>query len=252
VIVFASKVGVAVNGAADYVSGTHVWFPSNQAIRFFPFGVMAFHVTDGQNRFDGCYIDGSRAVFEGSGLSGNICEQPTSTQLAPARALPHLLRNLAQTNHSTPAGTNGFECCAGYAGAHGIELIGNAIGPGLTITNNLFRGGNIYSTNTSAGPVVVRGTQIASNSFTGGGGGSRAALALTQTAATQWAFDFCDALIFPTIARVSSITVSTASGFPVAVARPPVGCTLLVETSVAVTGTVSVEVDSSSIDKDYV
>lgn len=107
IIVFSSKIGVEVNGAADYISGTHVWFPDNQAIRFFPQGVMAFHVTGGQvrrreccgdwlsrnaaprppltpppptpprvlplaqNRFDGCYIDGSRAVLEGSGLSGN-------------------------------------------------------------------------------------------------------------------------------------------------------------------------------------
>ena len=30
VIVFASKIGVEVNGAADYISGTHVWFPDNQ------------------------------------------------------------------------------------------------------------------------------------------------------------------------------------------------------------------------------
>lgn len=41
-------------------------FPDNQAIRFFPQGVMAFHITGGGNRFDGCYIDGSRAVFVGA------------------------------------------------------------------------------------------------------------------------------------------------------------------------------------------
>ncbi|EDQ90264.1 uncharacterized protein MONBRDRAFT_7375 [Monosiga brevicollis MX1] len=28
-IVFSSRIGVAVNGAADYVSGVHVWFPMN-------------------------------------------------------------------------------------------------------------------------------------------------------------------------------------------------------------------------------
>ena len=27
VIVFSSKIGLEVNGAADYISGTHVWFP---------------------------------------------------------------------------------------------------------------------------------------------------------------------------------------------------------------------------------
>ncbi len=101
-IIFSSKIGVEVNGAADYISGTHVWFPDNQAIRFFPQGVMAFHVTGGGNRFDGCYIDGSRAVFVGGGLANNVW-------------------------------VNGFECCAGYDGPHGIELVGNKIGPGLTI-----------------------------------------------------------------------------------------------------------------------
>jgi len=29
VIVFSSKIGLEVNGAADYISGTHVWFPDN-------------------------------------------------------------------------------------------------------------------------------------------------------------------------------------------------------------------------------
>lgn len=126
------------------------------------------------------------------------------------------------------------------------------MGPGLTITGNLFRGGNIYSTNTSAAPVAVTGTRIEMNSFTGGAGGTRAAMALTQAGATSWSFDFCSRLVFPTISRVVSVVVSAASGFPVAVARPPVGCTVVVETSAPVTGTVSVEVDSSDIDKDYV
>lgn len=35
-VVFSSKIGMAVHGAADYVTGVHVWFPQNQArsIRF--------------------------------------------------------------------------------------------------------------------------------------------------------------------------------------------------------------------------
>jgi hypothetical protein len=179
---------------------------------------MAFHVTGGQNRFDGCYIDGSRAVFEGDGLAANLW-------------------------------VNGFECCAGYPGAHGIELLGGTIGPGLIIKNNLFRGGNIYSN--ASGPVTVTGVDISGNSFTGGAGGSRASMTLSQTAATQWSFNFCSQLIFPTIARVVSVTVTSATGFPVAVARPPSGCTLLVETSEPVTGNVSVTVDSSTLNADF-
>ena len=61
-IIFSSKVGVEVNGAADYIHGVHVWFPLNQALAFKDIGAMAFHVTNGGNRFDGCYIDGGRAV----------------------------------------------------------------------------------------------------------------------------------------------------------------------------------------------
>ena len=180
---------------------------------------MAFHITGGQNRFDGCYIDGSRAVFEGSGLSGNTW-------------------------------VNGFECCAGCAGAHGVELRGNSVGPGLTITANLFRGGNVYSNAT--GPVSVRGTRIEMNSYTGDGRGTRVSAVLSQTNASLWNFNFCDRLVFPSISLVRSITVTADAGFPVATARAPVGCTLLVETSVAFTGTVAVEVDSSDLDDDYV
>ena len=113
-IIFSSKVGVEVNGAADYIHGVHVWFPLNQALAFKDIGAMAFHVTNGGNRFDGCYIDGGRAVFEGTGLSDNIW-------------------------------TNGFECCAAVKGVnHGIILAGDQIGPGLTIAKNEFGGGAIY------------------------------------------------------------------------------------------------------------
>jgi hypothetical protein len=52
---------------------------------------------------------------------------------------------------------------------------------------------------------------------------------------------------------VRSITVTAEAGaFPVVTARAPVGCTLLVESSAAFTGTIAVEVDSSDLDNDYV
>jgi len=223
-IVFSSKVGLEVHGAANYVSGVHVWFPINRALAFVDAGVMAFHVTEGQNRFMGCYVDGGRAVFEGGGLSGNVW-------------------------------THGFECCAGGGldgVPHGIELLGDAVGPGLEITHSIFRGGNVFSTPITNGTTVrVTGVRVEGNSFTGGGGGTRATLTLTQAAATQWQFDFCSLLVFPSIQRVS-VSVVAAAGFPVAQARPPVGCTVLVETSTPVTGDVTVTVDSSALSADFV
>ena len=59
-IVFSALIGLDNSGAANMVSGLHVWFPENQAIGF---GCTAFMNTGGRNRYDGCYIDGSTAVF---------------------------------------------------------------------------------------------------------------------------------------------------------------------------------------------
>ena len=39
----------------------------NHAVHF-P-DTIAFHITGGGNRLSGCYIDGGRAIFTGSGLS---------------------------------------------------------------------------------------------------------------------------------------------------------------------------------------
>jgi hypothetical protein len=185
---------------------------------------MAFHITGPQNRFNGCYIDGSRAVFEGGGLGDNIW-------------------------------MNGFECCAGVAGVpHGIELRGNKVGPGLQISHNIFEGGNIFSTPADiTSSVAVEGVLIAHNSFGAANPrATRATLSLSQTAATTWLFNFCDVLVFPTIARATIVSLTAASGFPVAVARPPTNCTVLVETSEPVTGEMSVTADSSQLSSQFV
>ena len=327
-IVFASKIGVEVNGAANRVSGVHVWFPINRALAFAD--TMAFHVAGGGNRFVGNYIDGGRAVFEPSATGGG---------------------------HQGTIWTDGYECCAGSGlegVPHGLILKTGAgkdaaVGPGLHISHCNFNGGSIWhqpavpvpeSTNTrptncsadsaahafpinvsglqchglaragpaaaqrsaaacasfccgepacstwqwdtrgggTAGgcwtgdptdctssqdpgtawvggrralrppaPLTIEGALIEGNYFRGGGParGTRATRALTQKAATQWAFDFCDALVFGQIAVVRSVTIQAASGFARAAARPAQNCTVLVETSEPVTGTVVVEVDSS-------
>ena len=99
-IVFSSKIGIEINGAANLISNSHVWFPWNAALPIIKnkgLDIMAFHVTSGGNRFVGCYIDGGRAVFTGSGLSQNIW-------------------------------MDGFECCAAIDDVnHGIILKGVSV-----------------------------------------------------------------------------------------------------------------------------
>lgn len=122
-IVFASKVGVEVNGAANRVSGVHVWFPINRALAF-P-DTMAFHIAGGGNRFTGCYIDGGRAVFEPGATGGG---------------------------HQGTIWTDGYECCAGSGlegVPHGLILktgagAAAAVGPGLHISHCNFNGGSIW------------------------------------------------------------------------------------------------------------
>ena len=154
---------------------------------------------------------------------------------------------------------NGFECCAGSGLGdipHGIELHGDSIGPGLEITHSIFRGGSIYATPATPGVTpTVTGTRIEgnsfSNSFLGAGAGTRVSLTLAQSNATEWAFDFCAQLVFPTIQRID-VSIVAESGFPIAVARPPVGCTVLVETNIPVTGYITAAVDSSILTSYFV
>jgi len=220
-VVFSSKVGLEVNGAANNIVGVHVWFPYNQALAFVDQGVMAFHTTAPQNRFTGCYIDGSRAVFTGGGLKNNIWIQ-------------------------------GFECCADVPGVpHGIELVGPVVGPGLVFTHNIFEGGNIFASNATATPLLA-GVRVDSNTFgRGGGAGTRATLTATLAGSSSHSFDFCPLLIYPVIAKVTH-SLSATTGFPTSIARPTTNCTLLVEFSEPVTGFITVSVDSSSDSASFV
>ncbi|CAE8588824.1 unnamed protein product [Polarella glacialis] len=211
-VVFSSKIGLEVNGAADYVTGVHVWFPFNQALAFKD--SMAFHVNGNQNRFNGCYIDGGRVVFEQSALSYNTW-------------------------------TNGFECCAEVDAPHGVFLRGDAIGPGLEIFSNIFAGGSIIHEPSSPGklPTVVE-SRITDNSFSSAWRSSQATQSMSQVLAVSWKFDFCTELVFAQISRVS-VSLQSEAGFPRHAVRPPQNCTVQIETDMPVTGTMTVHVDSS-------
>eukprot|EP00929_Paragymnodinium_shiwhaense_P015937 TRINITY_DN124023_c0_g1_i1.p1 TRINITY_DN124023_c0_g1~~TRINITY_DN124023_c0_g1_i1.p1 ORF type:complete len:503 (+),score=54.08 TRINITY_DN124023_c0_g1_i1:52-1560(+) len=212
-IVFSSKVGVAVHGAATVITGVHVWFPVNQALAFND--TKAFHITEARNRFTGCYADGGRVLFEGSGLQHNFW-------------------------------TGGFECCAGSGlmqVPHGIILRGDKIGPGLNIFNNLFNGGNIWHEPSSPGKVpTVTDVRFTENS---GALTSRATQTLAQKQATTWHFKFCQQLAIPHIVS-AQVSLQAQAGFPRYIVRPIQNCSVLVETDEAVTGSMTVNVDVSS------
>jgi len=170
----------------------------------------------------GCYIDGGRALFENGGLSDNIW-------------------------------VDGFECCADIAGVdHGIILSGAPVGPGLQITHNRFGGGSIYyaSASESLENLKVAGVRIEDNAFTSTPRASRATRSLYQQNATQWSFDFCDVLIFPTIVSAHA-SLQADYGFATVVTRPANGCKVLAETDKAISGTVTIEVDTSALDPGF-
>eukprot|EP01046_Picozoa_sp_COSAG06_P019275 COSAG06_NODE_1368_length_9679_cov_3.238055_5_plen_148_part_00 len=91
-IVFSSFVGLKMGGAANMISGLHVWFPENRALSF---GATAFLDTGGagggKNRYDGCYIDASVAVFiepnEISWLGACVSNQITSRHVTSHRTM---------------------------------------------------------------------------------------------------------------------------------------------------------------------
>mmetsp|Transcript_4859 Transcript_4859/g.14618 ORF Transcript_4859/g.14618 Transcript_4859/m.14618 type:complete len:606 (-) Transcript_4859:236-2053(-) len=334
-IVFSSRIGLEINGAADYIQGVHVWFPWNHALAFAqpPVAAKAFFVTKGGNRFEGCYADGGRCVFTGAGLGKNRW-------------------------------MNGFECCAGggLSGInHGIILVsaaGDTIGPGLEITHNMFGGGSVWhETNSSdpdvltvaarssskaaspglsctfkyntsglqcsglthyanaaspdackakccaqqgqgscnlwqfseggggcwydesgsgtdcgpvrnAGPWVggatvnpaassgkIVGTRISDNSFNKNSGVGTRAVGIAAGPGSNFTINFCDNLVFKSIALVRTLTVTDSAAVGLtAHALLPQGCTLTVLTSqpLSSAGTVFVEVDSSTYEGTFV
>lgn len=95
------------------------------------------------------------------------------------------------------------------------------------------------------GATKVVDVRIEDNYFEGPQGrGSRATLSQEVTEATKATFDFCDHLTFPQIAN-AKVSVMAESGFPRAIARPTKDCKVTVETDLAMTGTITVDVDSS-------
>ena len=209
-IVFSARVGIEVAGAANFIAGLHVWFPWNKAARIE--GVSAFYDHGSLNRYHGCYIDGSTALFENA--------------------------NELQWLGGFILGGVGLR----FTGTKGLELV--------QVKDNIFSGGGIFlSPDVPGAPLPALDVLIENNQFNrvGANKASRAtkAVAHATSPTAVWAFDFCSELLFPNITRVRQLTIEATSGFPVAVARPPQGCQLVVETSEPMTGRITVQVDSS-------
>jgi hypothetical protein len=239
-IVFSAEIGLQNNGAANYVSGLHVWMPWNGAGSFpdccqAEYCAVSVAIDDRgvpvpgkvtQNRYEGCYVDCSVAQF----VNPSLVEWSDGYVLGG-------LGILVDADHGT------------------VDR--------LTITTTEFMGGGISlrqpNTNRSAA-VLVTDTFIDGNLFYPVAGGfgpnrtntstarsSRASRTMTSVAPMQrWLFDFCSDLLFPNITAVRH-SFTAATGFPVAVARPPEdgGCVVAVELNHASAGTMIVDVDTS-------
>lgn len=212
-IVFSSLVGLHVAGAANMITGLHVWFPLNAATSF---SATAFLDTGHQNRYDGCYVDCSHAYF-----------------VNPS--------NLIWTDAEILGG--------------GIVIQGAAVSD-LRIVNNNFNGGAVSYEAANGIVPNVTGTTIDEN--IGGrklpSPGTRATMVITSAIPlSNWAFDFCDRLVFGNIVSVVSTAFTTgadaasSSAHPAVVARrPTAGCRLVVAMEPATAGTLVVSVDESA------
>jgi hypothetical protein len=137
--------------------------------------------------------------------------------------------------------------CDGATGSAPQCWIGDVSGCGLGVRSG-WRG--MGSGQRPVPPPKVQGVRIAHNHMGSGAKASQATLSLTQSGATSWPFDFCGLLVFPLI-QIVRVHLVAEKGFPTAVARPPSGCKVTVETDVPVTGTITVDVDSSAPSSEF-
>lgn len=211
-IVFSALIGLRDKGAANMLTGLHVWFPWNNALGN---GAVAFYDTGKHNRYDGCYIDGSIAVFE---------------------------------NPRDIIWTNGFNL-----GGHGI-LINGTTASLLQISSTEFSGGNVnLAPGVNATDVTIDGNLFTDGN--GGRGSKASGTFYSATATDTFTFDFCDDLVFDNITSVRhSFTQQGGkpTSFPVSVAATVTACDdasqnkrVNVYLSEAAIGTMVIDVDSS-------
>ena len=200
------------------VSGLHVWFPENQALAY---GCTAFLNTGSSNRYDGCYIDGSVAVFadpsDTTWIDGFVLGG-AGFKLTGKTASNFVLSNTVMRGCLHQPG----KCVA--------------VDPGMK-ASNVWIGRN---PNSAQGSAVTKSVASAG-------------------AESTYTFDFCSELVFDTIEIVKSVAFSNGEDgvFPVLTVGKARACpgggaattamrVVDVHLSVAAAGTVTLTVDSST------
>lgn len=219
-IVFSSHVGVAVNGAANLLTGVHTW---NLATGNNGTGIL---LNSGQNRLIGCYLDWDdlvitspqlTTVVDGFFLGGG------RLRIAPKAANTAIDGLYVSGNQWMNYGGSAYDTVV-VDGSYG-GTIGSV--RDATIVGSMVPQGT---------PIHVKST-VATQSVT------------LSSPSTQWSFNFTGALAFDTsvapIQRVSYSVMLDGDAFARHTARKPLGGVVVVETDVPVTGTMTVTVDQS-------
>ena len=216
VVVFSSNIGLVVNGEANYIEAVHTWNLANAH------GGVGILVNRSQVRLAANYLDWNDVVFT----------EPTRVTFS-----------------------DGIFLC----GAR-IRLVAppSGVADGISISANEFIGGYCHFSNYSAvevdgafscaldvsvsGTLAEPGVRVRSPTAT--------AVVASVTPTTLFTADFTAALLFdPAAVPITTVRVSlTADGGGVvaAVARPPVGGVVTVETAAPVVGSVVISVDQSA------
>jgi len=211
-IVFSSRIGVEMTGAANLLTGVHTW---NLAATRGGIGIYINAPGYTQNRLVACYLDFNSVVA--------VAPEHLSIEQSFFLCGGNIVL-VATPQHHTIQGLNivGNQ----WDGCKNETIILDETQAKFTDVYDTVINDNMMNPNT----LVLRSTQ--------------ATASLTLEQATQWAFNFTNRLLFPNILSVQ-YSIELNSGFARHASRSPKGRTVVVETDVPVSGTVTVTVDQS-------
>jgi len=217
-IVFSSKIGIDMTGAANLLSGVHTWNLDNQHGGI---GILINAPGYTQNRLVGCYLDYNDIVAvdpEHLTITDGffLC---TGRIVLKASTAKHVISGLVIVDNEFD------DMGASFCGATSIildESEAKFTGVFDTVINN-----NMFTSKYTVASSQADAQQSLKN-------------------ATKWEFDFSKRLLFTQIQSVQySIQVNQARSFIRHSSRMPQGNTVAVETDMAADATVFIHVDQS-------